>query len=105
MSTFDPIAVIKSGGRIYYGQPPSTEIVASAGWLPLGWLGVADVAAHWFGYAYGYGLSERLLLLRFPNDPAENGLWLFRIGLLLVLFGSTAWLAAYLIRKPKRHKA
>ena len=52
------------------------------------------------GLAYGYGAVDYLLLLTFPNDRSENVLWLFRIGLLAVFLGSTAWLIAYFIRKP-----
>lgn len=50
----------------------------------------------WVSLGWGYGPAEWVMLLQFPNDPAENGLWVFRIGLTLVFLGSTAWLIAYL---------
>jgi hypothetical protein len=60
--------------------------------------------AIWVGHIYDYGVAEWLSLVRFPGDPAENGVWLFRIGLLLVLLGSTAWLVVHFIKRRTRPK-
>ena len=58
----------------------------------------------WVSLAYDYGPAEWAMLLQFPNDPAENGLWVFRIGLTLVFLGSTAWLVAHVATRGTQPK-
>ena len=88
-------------------QSFAREVAANSGCAAIAgclWLTVAVLLllpATLVGLAYGYGVGDYLLLLTFPNDRAENGLWLFRIGLLAVFLGSTAWLIAYFILKPR----
>ena len=58
--------------------------------------------AIWIGHVFDYGLSEWLMLLSFPGDPAENAVWAFRVGLLLIFLGSTACLLVHFIKQNRR---
>ena len=58
----------------------------------------------WVSLAYDYGPAEWVMLLQFPNDPAEKGLWVLRIGLTLVFLGSTAWLVAHVVTRGTQPK-
>jgi hypothetical protein len=106
MAAFQPLQTVVSQIEYPYGRGRRVvgEVIGNSGCAAVAgclWLMSVLLLAPgiWIGLSYDYSASEWLSLLPFPSESEEFFPWFGRIITLLVLIGSTLFLAAYAIRK------